>query len=317
SPAEGVVIESYLDRLKGPVVTLIITNGILNKKDIIGTSSAFAKIKNLEDFQRKTVEKAYPSQPVIVLGWEKCPGVGEKFKQYTTIEEAQKNIKKEEIKVISPSVIAVGSDQKVLNVILKSDVLGSLEAIAGVLKDLPQDKIILRILKSGTGDINDSDVKLAGMSQGQIIGFRVKINQSVLQGLKKDKEKRVKIKTFDIIYNLIQEVRQMMEKSLTPEIVRQDIGKVKTLVVFWGEKNRQIVGGKIINGEVRKGLKIEVLRENEKVGEGKIVNLQRNKKDAERLIKGDECGVLFEGNTKIQEGDILVFYTEERKKGEL
>lgn len=317
APTEGVVIESYMDRLKGPVATLIVTNGILNKKDIIGTSSAFAKIKNLEDFQGKSIEKAYPSQPVIILGCEKCPGVGERFKQYTTVEEAQQNIKKTEEKKAPLSVITVESGQKVLNIILKSDVLGSLEAIEGVLKNLPQDKVVLRILKSETGDINDSDTKLAEMSQGQIIGFRVRVNPSILQALKKDKEKRVKIKTFDVIYNLIQEVRLMMEKSLVPKVLRQDVGKVKTLVVFWGEKNRQIVGGKITEGEVKKGLKVEVFRDKEKVGSGKIVNLQRNKKDAEKLIKGDECGVLFEGNVKIQEGDILIFYTEERRKEEL
>lgn len=318
APVEGVVIESYLDRFKGPVATLIITSGILNKKDIIGTSSAFAKIKNLEDFQGKSIERVYPSQPVIVLGCEKCPGVGEKFKQYPSFEEAEKNIKKAEEKKEKPvSFIAVESGQKVLNMILKADVLGSLGAIEGVLKNLPRDKIVLRILKSETGDINDSDVKLAETSKSQIIGFRVKINPAVLQGLKKDREKRVKIKTFDVIYDLIQEVRQMMQKSLEPEVVRQDAGKVKTLVVFWGEKNRQIVGGKITEGGIKKGLKIEVFRGEEKVGSGKIINLQRNKKDVEKLIKGDECGILFEGNVKIQEGDILVFYTEERKKREL
>ena len=329
APAEGVVIESFLDRLKGPVATLIVTKGILNKKDIIGTSSVFAKIKNLEDFQGKPIEKAYPSQPVIVLGCEKCPGVGEKFRQYSTLEEAQQNIKKAEAKEAPASVIALEPDQKILNVILKADVLGSLEAIEGVLKNLPQEKVILRILKAEAGDINESDIKLAETSKSQIIGFRVKINPSVLQGFKKDKEKKVKIKTFDVIYNLIQEVRLMMEKALSPKVFRQDIGKVKTLVVFWGEGKRQIVGGKITEGEVRKGLKIEVFRpaskasrsdagrDKEKKGEGKIINLQRNKKDVERLVKGDECGILFEGNAKIQEGDILVFYTEERKKEEL
>jgi len=318
SSAEGVVIESYLDRFKGPVATLIVTNGILNKKDIIGTSSIVAKVKNLEDFLGESIEKAYPSQPVIILGCESCPGVGEKFKQYLTVEEAQANVEKmEEKKEIVPPVIAVEPGQKVLNIILKADVSGSLEAIVDVLKNLPQDKVILRILKGENGDVNGSDVKLAEMSNGQIIGFRVKVSPSVLEGLKRVREKRVRIKTFDVIYDLVQEVRQTMEKSLEPEVVRQDIGKVRTLVVFWGEKNRQIVGGKVTEGELRKGLKIEVFREKEKVGEGKIINLQRNKKDVEKLIKGDECGILFEGNTKIQEGDILVFYIEERRKGEL
>ncbi len=108
-----------------------------------------------------------------------------------------------------------------------------------------------------------------------------------------------------------------MERCLDSEVVYKELGRIKTLVVFWGEKNRQIVGGKITDGEFKKGLKLNVLRAEEKVGSGKIVNIQRDKKDAEKLRKGDEAGILFEGNVKIEKGDILVAFTEERKKGEL
>jgi translation initiation factor IF-2 len=323
-PAEGLVIESYMDSLKGPVATIIVKKGILRKKDIISTDLTLAKVKSLEDFQGKPIEKVYPSQPAVVLGFEKVPGVGEKFKKYQTIEEAMKKLKKEEQKRgIGATVLEIEPDKKVLNIILKGDVFGSLEAIEGVLKNLPQDKVVLRILKSEVGDINESDAKLAEMSKARIIGFRVKINPEVMQLLRKDRnlpagrQEKVKIKTFDIIYELIQEIRQAMEKSLEPEIIRQDIGKLKTLVVFWGEKNRQIVGGKIIEGEIKKGLKLEVFRNEQKIGSGKIINLQRDRKDVDLLRKGDEAGILFEGNTKIEKGDILVAYVEERKKGEL
>jgi len=316
--AQGVIIESYMDSFRGPIATLIVQSGILRKKDIIGTNSAFAKIKNLEDFQGKSIDEVYPSQPAIVMGFEKSPWVGEKFFTYKNITEAQNNVKKEEEKKELPAtVLDVQEGQKVLNVVLKVDVAGSLEAIIEVLKELPQDKVVLRILKGEVGDINESDVRLTEMCKGQIIGFRVNINPSVLQGMKKDKDKRVKVKTFDVIYNLIQEVRQMMEKTLEPEVVREDVGKMKTQVVFWGEGRRQIVGGKIFEGEFRKGLKLEVQRGDKKIGEGKLINLQRNKKDAEKLIRGDECGILFEGSIKIQEGDIIVAYSEERVRGEL
>ncbi len=320
--AEGVVIEAYLDSFRGPTATLIVKNGTLNKKDIIATDTAMAKIKSLENFQGKPIEQAHPSQPVIVLGFETVPGVGEKFKTYATAEDALLKIKKEEKKREQfISVLPVDSDKKFFNIILKSDVSGSLEAIEGVLKALPQEKVILRILKSEVGDINESDVKLAEMSKAAIVGFRVKINPGASQSLKNPtvhtQEKKIRIKTFEIIYELIQEVRQMMEKSLEPEVVRKDMGKIKALIIFWGEKNRQIVGGKIIEGEIKKGLKLEVLRGEEKIGGGKIINLQRDKKDMERLVKGDECGILFEGNVKIEEKDILVAYTEERKKREL
>jgi translation initiation factor IF-2 len=314
--AEGVVIEAYLDSFRGPTATLIVKNGTLNKKDIIATDTAMAKIKGLENFQGKPIEQAYPSQPVVVLGFETVPGVGEKFKTYATAEDALLKIKKEgKKKEQFISVLPIDSDKKLFNIILKSDVSGSLEAIEGVLKTLPQEKVILRILKSEVGDINESDVKLAEMTKARIVGFRVKKNPAVSRAIRK--EKKVSIKTFEIIYELIQEVRQMMEKAIEPEKVRKDMGKIKALVLFWGEKNRQIVGGKIIEGEIRKGLKLEVLRGETKVGEGKIINLQRDKKDMEKLVKGDECGILFEGNVKIEEKDILVAYTEERRKGEL
>lgn len=313
-PAEGIVIESYIDSFRGPMATLILKNGVLQKKDIIGTHSTVAKIKNLEDFQGKPIEKALPSQPVIILGFEKVPAVGEKIKSFATTEAALGYIKKTDLKKEISSVVFVESGKKVLNVVLKTDFLGSLEAIIEVLKGLPQEKVILRILKGDVGDINESDVKLAEMAKAQIIGFRIKTGSAVVTAMKRCKEKRVKIKTFEVIYDLIQDVRQIMERLVAPETVRKDLGKVKALIIFKTEKNRQIVGGKVIEGEIKKGLQVEVIHNGEIVGAGKLVNLQRNKKDAERLIKGDECGILYEGNVKIQEKDILVMYIEEKVK---
>lgn len=317
-PAEGLVIESYMDGLRGPLATVIVRKGILKKKDIIATDLALAKVKGLEDFRGESIAQAHPSQPAIVLGFEDIPGVGEKFKTYSSIGEAQEKLKKEAPKrEISKSVVEVEEGKKILNIILKGDFFGSLEAIEGMLRNLPQEKVGLRILKSEAGDINESDAKLAEMSKAFIFGFRVKVSPAVLKLQKKDKEKKLKVKTFNVIYELIQEVRNRIEKSLEDKVVRRDIGKVKSLVIFWGEKNRQIVGGKVIEGEVKKGLNLEVIRDNEKVGAGKIINLQRNKKDAERLSKGDECGILFEGNVKVEKGDILAAFIEEKRKEEL
>jgi translation initiation factor IF-2 len=321
APAEGLIIESYMDSGRGPVATAIVKKGILKLKDIISTDLAMAKIRSLQDFSQKEIKEAYPSQPVIILGFEKVPAVGEKFKTYKTAEEAQAKLKVEEKKrEINTSILPSDSSKKISNVILKGDVFGSLEAIEGVLKNLPQEKVNLRILKSEVGDINETDVKLAEMSKAIIIGFRVKISPTVVAMMRKDissGEKRVRIKTFDIIYELIQEVRNGMEKSLESEIVRKDVGKIKALVLFWAEKNRQIVGGKIQDGEIKKGLRLEVFRDDKKIGSGRIIELQRDKKVVEKLVKGDECGILFEGNTKIEKNDILVAFIEERHKSEL
>ena len=317
-PAEGLIIESYMDGGRGPVATAIVKKGILKPKNIIATDLAMAKVKSLKDFQDKEIKEALPSQPVIILGFEKVPAVGEKFKTYKTVEDALKNLKKESAKrEIGPTVLDLSGDKKVLNIILKGDVFGSLEAIEAMLKNLPQDKVVLRILKSEVGEINETDAKLAEMSKAAIVGFRVKISPSVVRFMRNDLEKKLRIRTFDIIYELIQDVRQGLEKSLEAETVRTDIGKLRTILVFWGEKNRQIVGGKITEGELKKGLKLEIFRDDKKVGAGRIVNLQKDKKDVDKLRKGDEAGILFEGNVTIEKGDILQAYIEERKKGEL
>ena len=317
-PAEGLIIESFMDGNKGPVATAIVKRGILRKKDVIATDLAMAKVRSLKAFHGKEIEQALPSQPVIILGFEKVPAVGEKFKTYKTVEEAQEEMKKEiQKREIGNTVLDLTGDRKVLNIILKGDVFGSLEAVEAMLKNLPQDKVVLRILKSEVGEINETDAKLAEMSKASIIGFRVKISPSVMKFMKNDLDKKLRIRTFDVIYELIQDVRQGLEKTLEPEVVRTDVGKLKTILVFWGEKNRQIVGGKITDGEFKKGLRLEVFRDDKKVGSGKIVNLQRDKKDIDLLKKGSEAGILFEGNVKIEKGDIIVAFTEERKKGEL
>ena len=319
-PASGVVIESYLDSLRGPTATLLLRDGILKLGDIVGTSSTFGKIRILENFQGIPIETADPSMPVIALGFGDVPQVGEKFKVCPALEEAEtysqnKGKKKEGERFV------MGPDKKVLNLIVKTDVLGSIEAIGGVLKNLPQEKIVLRILEAEAGDISESDVKLAKTAKAKIIGFRVKVD-SIAQKLAR--QEKIKITTFEVIYDLVQAVREWMERSLGPEIIRTDLGKIKILVIFLTERNRQIVGGRITEGEVRRdGVLIEVFRpvspvkrgeEEEKIGQGKLISLQINKKDVERATRGDECGILYEGDVKIQEGDILVIYTKEKKK---
>ncbi len=311
-PAEGVIVESYLDSQRGPTATLILQNGILERGDILGTSSAVGKIRIMEDFQGKAIEKAFPSMPVVVLGFENAPGVGERLKVFTNIEAAKKQV--EGLSKLLPQALDVEPDKKVLNLVLKVDVLGSLEAIEEVLKDLPQEKVILRILKAGVGEINETDVKLAKGAKAIIVGFRVKADP-IAQSLAE--REKIKIICFEVIYELAQAIREILGKRVSSEIVRNDLGKVKILEIFRTEKSRQIIGGKVIEGEVKKGASLEVYRNEDKVGEGKIVNLQRDKKEVGELTKGAECGMLYQGDVKVEEGDILHAYIKETRKGEL
>jgi len=311
-PAEGVIIEAYLDSKRGPIATLLLDNGVLKVGDIIGTSSTFGKIKKLETFQGLPISEVEPATPAILLGFENVPKVGERLKVFNVLEDAKNYLKFPGKKVAQ--VLKISPEQKVLNLILKADVVGSIEAIEEVLKSLPQEKVVLRILKSEVGEINKSDLELTKEAKGAILAFRVKMDPIAQMLLEREK---VRIIRAEIIYDLVEEMRKLMTSQLKPELVRTDLGKVKTLIIFRTEKNRQIVGGKVIEGKVKKGALIEIFRKEERVGRGKLVNLQRNKKDVPRLSRGDECGILYEGNVKIEEGDILVIYTEERKKVEI
>jgi translation initiation factor IF-2 len=307
---EGTIIESYLEDKRGPLATAIINEGILKKGDIIGTPSAVGRVRNLENFQGKIIDKAFPADPVVILGFEEVPRVGEKFTIFEDMEKAKESLQSTEQKE-KREVFEIQPGQKILNLILKTDVLGSLEAISGILTGLPQDKIILKILKAEVGDVDEADLKLAKSTRALILGFRVKIPPIIETIAEREK---IKIKTFEIIYELVEGVRKFMEKIMEPEIIREDFGKVKVLAIFLTEKSRQVVGGKVFEGEVRKGASIEILRGEEVVGQGKLINLQRNKKDTDKVEKGEECGILYEGNVRVEEGDVLVIYQEKTRK---
>jgi len=313
-PGEGVIIEAYLDAHRGPTATLLLRDGILSKGDIIATRTTVGKAKALENFQGEPLDKALPSTPCIVLGFEKVPQVGEKFEVYPDVETAEHYIEKKERKAGEGEVFIVEEGQRVLNLILKADVQGSIEAIEEVLKSLPQDKVILRILKGEVGEVNESDLKLARSGGAKILGFRIKTNVRAVQLAERD---NISVMTFDIIYELAQSVRALMERRVASEKVRIDSGKLKVLIVFLTDKKRQIIGGKVIEGELKKGVQLEVLRREALVGKGRLINLQKNKKDIEKAGKGEECGLLYEGDIKIEVGDILQAHIDEKIKGEL
>lgn len=330
--AEGVVVESYLDNLRGPSATLLLSKGILKNNDVIGTSFSVGKVKSLEDFQGLVIKEAGPSVPVKVIGFEDVPITGETFKVFLDLETA-KNCLSFQKKI--PVIVTKTSTemQKTLNLILKTDCLGSAEVVEEILNKLSQDtskrsersvvgesetfieqKVVLKILKSENGEVNESDVKLAKVANALILAFRVKISL-IAQNLAE--REKVKIVPFQIIYELVERIRNFMERMLDSKTIRTDIGKFKVLINFLTKKNRQIIGGKMIEGEIKKGVLIEVLRNEELVGKGKIINLQRDKKNIEKITKGEECGMLYEGSVKIEEGDILTAYIEEKRKSEL
>ena len=309
--AEGTIIEAYLDPKKGPTATVLIENGTLNQGDYIGTNSIIGKIKNLGDFLQKEMKEADPSDPAVIIGFEGVPTVGEKFYAFKSYEEAKSNLKE---KIFKQNNFEFDPCKKYLNLIIKGDAQGSLEGIEEVLKVLPQDNVCIRVIKSEVGEITEQDVKMAKTSEAIIIAFRVKKDKVAEISAENNK---VKVYDFTIIYELAQKVREFMERKLTKEKERIDLGKIEVLAIFRTEKNRQIVGGNVIEGEVHKGASLEIFREGEKIGQGKIIELQTSKKDFDIVKKGKECGILYQGGERIKEGDELVVYREEYKQEEL
>ena len=316
-PTFGAIIESNRDSQCGNTATLLIREGALTNKDIIGTDSAFGKIKIMQDFQGQSIKKASASAPVIVTGFNQVPQVGEKFYVFNSLDEAQERINKKTIKrqpKDDTKVQVFDPDKKVLNIILKCDVHGCLEAIKESLKSIPDDEVVLRILKSEAGEITESDIKLAESAKAKIFGFRIKTNSTIQ---KLAQQKKVRILTFDIIYELIQGVRELLSKLLEPEVIKNVLGQLKVLAVFRTEKDRQIIGGKVIDGQIKQGISLDVIRGSKIIGKGRIAQLQRDKKDINEINKGQECGIQFRGNTSIEKGDILEAYQEGKKKRDL
>lgn len=297
--AEGEVIEAFLDSKRGPLTTLIPKKGILKIGDIIGTFSTFGKVKSLENFQGERMEKVFPSSPALVLGFEKVPLIGEKFKVFNTLEEAKENIKIEETKEKIPQK----KEGEPINLILKGDVLGSLEAIESSLREIPQKEAFFKILESRVGEVTENDVILAEETGAFIFAFRVKVSKKIKELAL---EKRVKIMEFEVIYELIEKAREMLEKK-ERAFTKEEKGRLKVLAVFRKEKEREIIGGKVMEGEVKKGNSFKILREDKEIGEGVVLNLQKDKKDVDKVEKGKECGLLIKGK-EVREGDILIFY---------
>ena len=308
-PAEGVVIETYLDEQRGAVATLLVQKGTLHTQDIIATETISGKVKKMEDFQAQSLDQAIPSQPVAILGFSKIPQVGERFKVFSNIEKAESYvINKKENTLLEK--IKQNEASKELRIILKADVLGSLEAVKQMINSLPQEEMSIDIVWAGVGKVNEKDIQMADASNAHIVAFNVSL---VPQAIRLAEQKGVKIKNFKVIYELIDSLKKLMKTQIESEVVRRDLGKIKVLKVFRTEKEQQIIGGEVVEGEILGNSQLEIYRNDELIGQGRIKELQKERKTIKRGVIGDEIGMLYKGKTKIQEGDTLNFYIKEKK----
>jgi len=306
-PAQGVVIESFLDSRRGPATTLLVRKGILRQGDIVGTPTTSGKVRILENFQGEEIKEARASQPALVLGFEAAPAVGEEFYAFSRKEEAIAFGQADEAhepatKVSSPET----EELQTLPLVVKADTVGSLEALLAMLSQLPQEDTQLCVVQAEVGDVGEADIKHAQGTKACVLAFRVKTSP----GIKELAERLgVRLEQSEIIYEAVQRVEELLaERKVQEEEPRKEAGKARILAVFGAEKKQQVVGGTILEGEARKNMEAEILRGEEKVGEGVVRNIQQNREDVPFVPTGEEFGMLLAGAPKLQEGDILLFY---------
>ena len=297
--ASGTILEAKLDTRRGNTVTVILTGGQLKKGDLIATATAKGKVKNLEDFLGKSVDRLLPSSPAVILGFESLPEVGEEFVAGKLSEEDLAKVNKLVTRKLGTSD-TTNKESQTIRIILKADVSGSLEALHDLLKKVPiKENQTLDIIGQSVGEITDGDVKDAVATTAMILGFRVKLNKAA-ENLARTHE--VTVLTNDIIYKLVEEIEKLfleMGKS-------KYNGELEILAAFSAKGSKQTIGGKVNRGQVRIKSWLDIQRADEVVGKGKVVNLQQQKRDVNAVDAGNECGLIFESDTKVEVGDKLL-----------
>lgn len=315
----AVILESHLDPQKGPVATALVRTGTLKVGQDVVAGSAFGRIRRIEDWSGKSLVSAGPSVPATLYGFNTTPQTNDVVQVVGGKGLARLRSKEALLKDATKSKVGkIQNDDekevKKLTIVLKADVQGSLEAIEQILSAIESEEVALEILGSGVGSITESDVRTAENAHALLVGFNsepTSVAKRLAEGSK------VEIVTYNIIYKLVDALKERLAALLPPEIVRTDSGRLSVLAIFKTGKHDMIVGGRVSEGKLLRGSQIEVKRGDEILGTGKMLNLQQNKQNADEVGQGNECGVVFEGNIKIQVGDTLICYKEEEKKRSL
>ena len=307
----GVVIESHTDPQKGKVATLLLKNGIIRRGMFLTMADAVTPVRVLENFRGDIIDSASAAMPVVVSGLAKEAELGEEFRAFENKREAEEYaILQSEGTRVSLKTSQVEEGRAMLSIILKTDVSGSREAIEHMVERLQFEKVGARILKSETGDISESDIKLAGSDANTIIaGFRVKIPQALKDAAS---SQGIEVIISDVVYELEDGIKKEMSGRVPSEIQRVDIGQARILKFFKKEKSKQIIGGRVLDGVVRRNASFDIERNKMKIGAGRVLSLEREKVNTEEVGGGFEFGVLVEANIDIVAGDTLLFFEEER-----
>jgi len=320
--AVGTIIEARLDKGEGPVATILVQAGTLKIGDFLVIDDVlYGKVRAMKNFRNELVEEAPPSMPVKILGLKILPQIGDIVEARTEVKGLE--IKRKPHRLTEEKIFITpvkkekeeeGVKVKEFNIILKADVFGSIEAICESLEKIEQPEMKVNIISQSLGNINEGDVLRAESENALILGFHVSIPPAV-ENLARDK--KVEVKIYKIIYELIDEVKNRIEKLLAPEIIKINLGRLKVLAIFRTETKSMIIGGRVLDGKIEPGTKITVTRKNEKITEGKLEELQMAKQPVKEAFEGQECGLKYVGRPLIEVGDILEVYKEEVKAKKL
>ncbi|MEK7566454.1 MAG: translation initiation factor IF-2 [Patescibacteria group bacterium] len=295
--AEGIILEAKRDNQRGVTASAIVKNGVLKAGDYIATKTMRGKIKLLENFKGEKIQEALPSSPVLILGFDDLPIVGEIFKAGLLDIEKIRSDQKVDCK--KNCLLIPASDKKSLNIIIKADVFGSLEALSQIIKNLPQENLAINVVDEKIGDINDNDIKLAVSTNSIVVSFKTNISKSVENMASLN---NVKIISSEIIYELIKAITDRIEKFYTSTV----IGELEILAVFNGQKKEeQVIGGKVLNGSIKNRVQVKILRGDVLIGTGKITNLQKARQDVSEVKTNEECGIMLDSDILTQKGDVL------------
>ncbi|MFA6295878.1 MAG: translation initiation factor IF-2 [Patescibacteria group bacterium] len=314
SKAIGTIIEANKDPKKGPVATVLIQNGTLNLGDYVTCGSIYGKIKAMENFLGKRINHAKPSTPVQILGLTAVPDSGDILQEEKSKEAAREKIAKiakAEIKIKRNLTPEEERKIKKLNIILIADFYGSLEAIIDELNKINSKQVMPQIIDYSAGKITESNVMNAQSSNAIIFGFNSKPT-TVASRLAEDKH--VKIFSYDIIYELIDEIKKQLSSLIEPEVIKTKLGKLNVLAIFRSEKKRKIIGGRVLSGFLAKDSIVKIIREDVEIGQGKITTVQKNMADVQKVEAGSECGMSIDTTVKVKEGDVIEAWKEEIKK---
>ncbi len=323
--ASGSVVEAKISKGSGVMATVLVSDGTLKIQDIIVTGLHYARIKAMINDQGKRLQKAGPSTPIELLGLSGVPEAGDAFyavddeQKAKAIIEKRRHLKREKdllpkSKALTLEDISLEIQRgeiKTLNIIIKTDVQGSLEALCASLDKIQSDEVELNIVHRGVGNINESDVMLAIVTKSVIIGFGIGKEQKASESAK---DKSVEIKLYSVIYEAISDIRAAMEGLLEPHVKRTLVGRAEVRQVFKVSKVGTIAGCMVIKGTVKRGMEAKVLREDEIIFTGTIDSLKRFKEDAKEVKEGFECGIGFRSFNNIKNSDFIEVYSIEKIK---